>query len=626
MLPRSSSFHHAFELLQARARNSHLLSTISSFTPRSLLPFTINDTACRKDLTILVNALEHEDKWAMKILDSWGIKPPAGILEGAHLWLGSYDECLHPLYLINNGTHVNQPYPTKYCTVSNEKGDDDQVVLQKPALTIGICLPDSCHSYDFHSDSLYIQCSSERRHFSIGAILTLVLILLLTLFVCLAHFIPYIHEYSALTNLKKIFSFNRTHTTFSFLNGIRTLSLFWIIFGHSFLFQLTMSDNIVHVFDMLKNSYALQLILGAIFGVDTFFFISGFLAVYAFLNTFKDQNEFRVKHLFVYYIHRYFRLIPTLIFVLLISIYLTPWMGNGPIYPTAYGFETASCRYQWWTTILFLNNFIRPQLACLPVTWYMANDFQFHLFAPILLIPFIFNRQRLTYFLICFLLLINIITISIIMSINPGIEKGLAMDGDVSLDYFEKIYIKPWCRMGPFLIGMLTKLLLEYYHSTLSFIRISFLTIISIVFVLICFYFPFYFHTSPRAVNIIYQTFSHQLWALAIGWLVFACSTNHAGIINRILSWSIWTIFARLSYVAYLIHTIIILTNTYNRLSTIHYQTSIIFDTFISQCFYTLIASIFVVILIESPCQIFERHIRKRKQRLISQQNYGTIN
>jgi hypothetical protein len=62
-------------------------------------------------------------------------------------------------------------------------------------------------------------------------------------------------------------------------------------------------------------------------------------------------------------------LIPTLIFVLLVSIYLTPWMGQGPIYPTSNGFEVASCRHQWWTTILFLNNIIKPQKACLPVTW-----------------------------------------------------------------------------------------------------------------------------------------------------------------------------------------------------------------------------------------------------------------
>lgn len=139
--------------------------------------------------------------------------------------------------------------------------------------------------------SLSLQCQSKQRHLSFGTIFTLSLIVLLSLFVCFASFIPRLHEYSAITTLKKIFSLNKNHSTYSFLNGIRALSLFWIILGHSFIFQLTISDNILHVLDILRNSYTMQLLLGAIFGVDTFFFISGFLAVFAFLNTFKIQGK-----------------------------------------------------------------------------------------------------------------------------------------------------------------------------------------------------------------------------------------------------------------------------------------------------------------------------------------------
>jgi len=153
------------------------------------------------------------------------------------------------------------------------------------------------------------------------------------------------------------------------------------------MFQLTISDNIIYILDSLYSSFGLQLIFGAMFSVDTFFFISGFLAVFVFLNTFKNQSKlfdkindennyfyffldvFHLRHLFFYYFHRYYRLIPTLVFVLLISIHLTPWMGQGPIFPTTKGFEVSSCRHQWWTTILFINNFISPSKSCLPVTW-----------------------------------------------------------------------------------------------------------------------------------------------------------------------------------------------------------------------------------------------------------------
>ena len=193
------------------------------------------------------------------------------------------------------------------------------------------------------------------------------------------------NDYSVITTLKKLFSLKQNPSSYSFLNGIRALSLFWIVLGHSFVFQLILADNIIHVLDNLQHSYAMQLLLGAMFGVDTFFFISGFLAAFVFLHTFRDQSKsmelnsidflsflldtFRWQDLFLYYLHRYCRLIPTLIFVLLVSLHLTPWMGQGPIYPTATGFEISSCRYRWWTTVLFLNNLITPEKSCLPVTW-----------------------------------------------------------------------------------------------------------------------------------------------------------------------------------------------------------------------------------------------------------------
>jgi peptidoglycan/LPS O-acetylase OafA/YrhL len=88
--------------------------------------------------------------------------------------------------------------------------------------------------------------------------------------------------------------------------------------------------------------------------------------------------------------------------------------------------------------------------------------------------------------------------------------------------------------------------------------------------------------------------------------------------------------YSSFSYSAYLIHTIFIFVQVYNRLSIMHYQSSIIFNIFISQTILTLLASIFTVVIIEMPCQTFEKQIRKyykhKQQIRINRQNYGTIN
>jgi peptidoglycan/LPS O-acetylase OafA/YrhL len=222
------------------------------------------------------------------------------------------------------------------------------------------------------------------------------------------------------------------------------------------------------------------------------------------------------------------------------------------------------------------------------------------------------------------------ITLTSIIGTHPGMEYGMTKDDSISIDYFEKVYITPWCRIAPFIIGMITKLILEQYHSTLSTIKIILCTIISILLAMICIFFPFYSDYFPKFIMIIYQSLSRQCWSIAIGWLIYACYTNQDGLVNKFLSWPIWTIIARLSYSAYLIHTTIMLVQVYNRLSTVHYQTSVILNTFLSQTILTLFISLFVVVLVETPCNVFERRIHKyykdKKQNLANRQNYEAIN
>ena len=644
--PRSASFHHALQFIRARANMTNDLPSITLTLPL-LVPLIINGTICRDDVLLLTKSFLQREKWALKVVDAWGSKPPAGILEGSHLWLGSYDECLHSLYLVSNRSHVLQPYPTRYCTVSlHDDDDDDSVLFRKPTLIVGICLPHSCHSNDFHirfvsldrrsvvlsnssSSSLSVQCQSDSRSLPVGAILTVSLITLLLFFTCLASFVPSLQEYSAVTSFYRIFSVNRTDSKYLFLNGVRTLSLLWVILGHSYVFQLTMSDNVIHVLDNLQNSVPLQFIPGAVFAVDTFFFISGFLAVLILTTQFQSSDTFRVYHLPVYYLHRYCRLIPTLAFVLLISIHLTPLMGDGPIFPQATGFEVPACREQWWTTMLFVNNLVSPVSACLPVTWYLANDFQFHLLAPLLLLPLLFKRRRVTYALLFLVLVVNVIALASVISTHPGLENGMNQDGMPSVDFFEKIYITPWCRIGPFVIGMLTKLFLEHYQSSLSSIQVILGTAVSVVLAAICIFFPFFSNAFPHWSLIVYQSLSHQCWSVAFAWLVLVCSTNRGGLVTRVLSWPIWSILARLSYAAYLIHATIILTQVYNRFSVVHYQTGVLLDGFLSQTVLTFLASIVVVILVERPCTVLEKRLRhycqEKKSIASNQQNYGTL-
>jgi hypothetical protein len=77
--------------------------------------FSNNETQCERDFDLIVQALLKREMWALKVIDAWGKPLPSSILKGNIYWVGDYDECLHPMYLISNKTFLSQPLDTKYC-------------------------------------------------------------------------------------------------------------------------------------------------------------------------------------------------------------------------------------------------------------------------------------------------------------------------------------------------------------------------------------------------------------------------------------------------------------------------------------------------------------------------------
>lgn len=60
------------------------------------------------------------------------------------------------------------------------------------------------------------------------------------------------------------------------------------------------------------------------------------------------------------------------------------------------------------------------------------------------------------------------------------------------------------------------------------------------------------------ATTAVYVAVSRITWAIGISWLLIACQTNNAGIINKLLSLKVWIPLSRLSYCAYLLNPLLI--------------------------------------------------------------------
>jgi len=72
-------------------------------------------TQCEQEFEFILQAALQRDMWAIKVLDAWGKPLPSGLLKGNTFWVGSYDECIQPMYLPTNKTFLSQPFNTQHC-------------------------------------------------------------------------------------------------------------------------------------------------------------------------------------------------------------------------------------------------------------------------------------------------------------------------------------------------------------------------------------------------------------------------------------------------------------------------------------------------------------------------------
>jgi len=249
------------------------------------------------------------------------------------------------------------------------------------------------------------------------------------------HRIAFLAEFSALRTLRRIFTMkqNNDNESYLFINGIRVLTLFWVIIGHSFMYGIIFTSNTLDVLIWTRN-VAFQLILSGILSVDTFFVVSGFLTSILFVRKVEKEGKLSFYLMFLYYLHRYIRLTPTFLLIVMISINLTPYFGNGPIYPSQQGFETNGCRTQyWWTSILYVGNIVQSDDMCLSISWYLYNDMQFHWIAPLSLIPFVLGRKSIAFIISILFIFVGIGTIAGLFIQDPHLfaTAGFAVDPEV---------------------------------------------------------------------------------------------------------------------------------------------------------------------------------------------------
>ncbi|XP_029054871.2 nose resistant to fluoxetine protein 6-like [Osmia bicornis bicornis] len=410
--------------------------------------------------------------------------------------------------------------------------------------------------------------------------------------------------FSAYSNMKQIFKLDNSSKDLRVLHGMKVFGMIWIIFIHVVLFGVNVTVNKAEGYITLSNIKS-QIIANGTLSVDTFFFISGFLVVYGYLKLQRNVNNVSFSRDVMIFISviikRYIRVTPTYLIIILLGIISFAWVEK---FSLMYFDEPIHelCSKYWWRNILYINNLFEWNDMCLTWSWYIADNMQFFVFSIFVLM------LSSSYYYTALSLSIATMFSSMLVRAYVVYDTGYIPTFDMHFETPATVYVPPWMRIPPYMVGMGTSAFLAKCNYKLHLSRKAlaacwFLSVLCNCSIL--------FGISNRnvslTVSVLYETFSRFAWSLGIAWLVIACATNNGGIINQFLSLKYWIPFSRVTFCAYLLNPLLI--QLMGMFSNYPFNVDFLTTSVcgVGMCIVTYVVSFLLSAIIEVPTTIFLR-------------------
>jgi len=297
----------------------------------------------------------------------------------------------------------------------------------------------------------------------------------------------------------------------------------------------------VWALDKIQNSQSFEAILQGLFSVDSFFFLSGLLVSYIFITKKDKIKNFGFLFWIKFVVHRFLRILPPYLALVVLVEPLSYYACLGPLCPP----QNFNCADYWWRNLLNINNFFQEGSMCAGWTWYLANDFQFFLISPIFL-TLMATIPALAATLLCSTLAASwmatvLPSSSTASPTSPQVYVTDHPGGVFGSSTFDIYYDKPWCRAGPYLIGLATGWLIAGLRSrklkptTRRWLGAGLGWTLAAALNLSLVY-GVYHANLAGAVGKLNLSLSRTAWAVGLAWVTAACVTGYGGPVNWVTS------------------------------------------------------------------------------------------
>ncbi|XP_055606762.1 nose resistant to fluoxetine protein 6 isoform X2 [Uranotaenia lowii] len=428
-------------------------------------------------------------------------------------------------------------------------------------------------------------------------------------------------SFSIVTNFRAICDKKVGNDTIPSIHGLRSLSMLWVILGHTMIVVFKYSDN-MELRKIVEQEVLFQAILNGAYSVDTFFFISGFLVSYIYFRTnakgklevlSKGVNEFTAGtyHFIGLVGYRFVRLTTPYFYVLGVVEVTMRYLEQNSVFepPTR---DHVTCPKYWWRNILYINTLFPVEQMCMLWSWYLADDTQFYIIGAIILIIAVRHFKFAAAVMTCFMVSSWATTGYIAFSNNhmPNADDPFAL--------FDKIYDKPWTRLGPYLIGMSLGWILFKTNCKIHMPKIVVASGWTISLGMILYLLFGLFNTTlTRFAAAAYSALCHTAWALSCAWVILACSTGHGGWANKLLSAPILYPFSRVTYCAYLIHPLVNRIYAMESDSPIHMTPNNMTTLYLGQVVASYVIAFLVSLSFEAPVVTMLRIMSPNRKRQV---------
>uniref|UniRef100_A0A146LYJ6 Nose resistant to fluoxetine protein 6 n=1 Tax=Lygus hesperus TaxID=30085 RepID=A0A146LYJ6_LYGHE len=404
-----------------------------------------------------------------------------------------------------------------------------------------------------------------------------------------------------------------------FLSGMKVLSMFLIIFGHRYLTMLYVPTVNVTELEKKYNDFMEMLLFNGPLIVNTFLMLSGFFTYFKVLN---DIEKGRGVNIPLYLYYRWMRVTVVYATVIFFSALILPHYISGPGWKVEGLMRYDTCRRNWWSHLLYINNYYRADEECTLPGWYLAVDMQ--LFVVAVLLGFCVSKWKVVEIPLLASFLTFSIAIPAIVTYIAGYPPILKFYLNYihrywKADDYVNAYTKTHMRAAPYVMGMITaKIYFKLKEKKFQFSKPVLFLMAVTAFVLaqgtLFSAWPFFQSVvnPSRLVSALYSSFSKVVWALSMCLFVLGHSLGGLGFPSNSLASRLYVPFNRLTLLALLIHPIVQIHMFLGLRQPLFISGWVIFWSAAGDIATSYVLSAFMFLFIEAPMTSLNDHILRK--------------